>query len=78
MLVLQVSETLSIFVTWMEGWLLLAEEPVAVWELELAALASVPPAFELFALPMLPVTRTSCPIWEFSFELSALAGSCRS
>lgn len=75
--VLQVSDTLSIFVTEIEGWLLLADAPVAVCELALAALASVP-VLELFALLMVPLTRTSWPMCEFSLELSALAGSCRS
>lgn len=75
--VLQVSETLSILVTEIEGWLALLDEPVAVCELELAAPAA-PAALESFALLMVPLTRTSCPMCEFNFELSAVAGSWRS
>ena len=56
--VLQVSETLSILVTEIEGWLLLLDDPVAVCEAELAA-PEAPAALESFALLMVPLTRTS-------------------
>ena len=73
--VLQVSETLSIFVTEIEGWLLLADEPVAACVAALAAAPAAPAALASFALLIVPLTRTSWPMCEFNFELSALAGS---
>ncbi len=103
---LQVSATLSILLTWMEGCAAL-EEPEAPAPIEPDAPEALPDApdpvlldpladglLELLAdgllaelvseLPLappalvtVPETATSCPMWEFSLEVSALAGMIR-
>ncbi len=83
-----VSATLSILLTWMEGCEP-DEEPVEPAPMEPLALDPEVLAepledglLEEALLPLLlfvtvPVTATSCPMWEFNFEVSALAGMIR-
>src|SRR5689334_21416405 len=62
-LVLQVSATLSIFVTWIEGWL--PEEAPAPLEVLVAELGEPEaPGFDI-----VPVTATSCPTCCPSFAV---------